>query len=431
MSAAIGCLLALAALQEPASVEPLALARSAAAWLEAVALRGDAGWSWRAAPAEAGEAVHDLYGGAAGVVLFFLELHHATGEGRYLDVARKGGDGLLGALQGLFEAGDAGLYTGVAGVACALEQLCDASGEERFRAGVDRSLEWLEASAGQAGEGVEWSGVTDLISGTAGTGAFLLWIAERRGEARWRALATAAGRRLVERAQPAAAGGLDWAMAEDEPRRLPNYSHGAAGVADFLLALHEATGERTFLEAAVAGGEHLLAIADERGLIYHHTPGGEELYYLGWCHGPAGTSLLFERLGRVTGEERWSQAARKPLAAVLASGLPQARLPGLWNNVGACCGTSGVGEYLLRAQAVRTDPALALLCDRIVVDLDARGERVAGGVCWPQAEHRTRPESIQAQSGYAQGAAGIGLWLLHLDGARCGRPPLVELPPVP
>lgn len=31
-----------------------------------------------------------------------------------------------------------------------------------------------------------------------------------------------------------------------------------------------------------------------------------------------------------------------------------------------------------------------------------------------QAEHRARPEFLQAQTGLMQGAAGIGLWLLRL-----------------
>jgi hypothetical protein len=45
-----------------------------------------------------------------------------------------------------------------------------------------------------------------------------------------------------------------------------------------------------------------------------------------------------------------------------------------------------------------------------------------------QAEHRVRPELLVAQTGLMQGAAGVGLAMLHLDGARERRTPFVRLP---
>lgn len=50
------------------------------------------------------------------------------------------------------------------------------------------------------------------------------------------------------------------------------------------------------------------------------------------------------------------------------------------------------------------------------------------GLKWIQAEHRTRPDLLQAQVGWAQGAAGIGLWILQLDSALRGRAASFELP---
>ena len=64
-------------------------------------------------------------------------------------------------------------------------------------------------------------------------------------------------------------------------------------------------------------------------------------------------------------------------------------------------------------------------------DLLARAERVQGGLRWVQAEHRVRPELLQAQTGYMQGAAGVGLFLLRLDGQQMGRPPALRLPDDP
>jgi len=46
--------------------------------------------------------------------------------------------------------------------------------------------------------------------------------------------------------------------------------------------------------------------------------------------------------------------------------------------------------------------------------LIAKSTRDASGVRWVQAEHRVKPDLLAAQTGYMQGAAGVGMWLLHL-----------------
>jgi hypothetical protein len=48
-----------------------------------------------------------------------------------------------------------------------------------------------------------------------------------------------------------------------------------------------------------------------------------------------------------------------------------------------------------------------------------------------QAENRTEPGNLVAQTGYMQGAAGIGTWLLHLDAALHGRAAFVRFPDSP
>ena len=50
---------------------------------------------------------------------------------------------------------------------------------------------------------------------------------------------------------------------------------------------------------------------------------------------------------------------------------------------------------------------------------------------WLQAENRTSPQAVVAQTGLMQGAAGVGLAMLHLDGAIAGRRRAVVLPDDP
>jgi hypothetical protein len=227
-------------------------------------------------------------------------------------------------------------------------------------------------------------------------------------------------------------------MDPEFPREMPNYSHGTAGVCDFLVRLHlacqssdsmrEKAGHR-FLDAARRGAEYLgdLASRSPKQLIPHHFPDGESLFYLGWCHGPAGSIRLFQSLA----------SADQPDARtieVLIRGLRQAGLPdrseGYWNNVGVCCGNSGLASFLLTLGQAAEHRRLAKV---LIDDALARATLVElpdgrKGLKWLHAEHRVRPKFVQAQTGLMQGAAGIGLVLLQFHETLAGQP---ATPPVP
>src|SRR6185503_7167618 len=82
--------------------------------------------------------------------------------------------------------------------------------------------------------------------------------------------------------------------------------------------------------------------------MIHHSQGrGENLFYLGWCHGPPGTARLWSELERQTGDPEWGAWLRGAGEAMLASGAPERRGRGYWNNVGQCCGDAAVGELAI------------------------------------------------------------------------------------
>src|SRR5687768_18430919 len=88
-------------------------AQAAASWIRASQVATDHGLVWPADPADPKSVAPNLYSGTPGVVLFLLELHHATGDARHLRDAARGADHLMATL----DAGQgAGLYTGLAGV---------------------------------------------------------------------------------------------------------------------------------------------------------------------------------------------------------------------------------------------------------------------------------------------------------------------------
>ena len=399
-------------------------------WLKACAVRTEDGLVWPADPLDGESVVENLYSGNPGVVLYFLEAWHSTGDEGYLEYAKGGADHLLAVLEGIE---GCGFYEGLAGIGFVLNETGKATGEEKYAAGAKRCVALICEQAVEKGAGVEWDGTTDVISGAAGAGLFLLYAARELGDEAALETAAAAGRRLIEVGIPVESG-LKWMMHPEYPRLMPNFSHGTAGVAYFLARLYEETGEREFLEAALAGAKYLQSIAHVEGggcLIFHHEPEGEELFYLGWCHGPVGTARLFQVLHRITGEDVWREWVTKSAEAILRSGIPEKETAGFWNNVGICCGSAGVAQYFLDMYRITGEERYLEFCRKVADEMITRGEAEGGGLKWVQAEHRVRPELLVAQTGLMQGAAGIGLTLLQMGARLRGEETLIALPDTP
>jgi lantibiotic modifying enzyme len=478
-----------AAAGSPAAVPATAPAAGAAArrWLEAAVrasrfihstrVQAAQGLLWLAGPEcpDGLAAGSDLYSGSPGVVLFLLELGRVTGDADHLKEAVAGADYLLGTLPAAFDAerDDAGLYTGLAGIGFTLQQVFKATGKEAYRAGAARCRELVRSAARPAGAGVQWGDSNDIIGGAAGIGLFLLEAARELGEPASRETAVRAGLRLIERGipvqqvQPAGPGsvpggkaataanavagadrrmaggnaaptaGLKWRMDSTFERLMPNFSHGTAGVAFFLATLYRDTGRREFLDAAVAGARYLQAVAESDAdvcLIFHDEPDNLHLHYLGWCHGPVGTARLFYQLGRATGDPVWMDWVGRCARGILKSGIPEHQAPGFWNNLGQCCGSAGVAEFFLQLHRLTGDAGHLAFARRVSADLLARAAPAAPGgqgLKWIHAEHRIRPEYVYAQTGFMQGAAGIGMLLLHLDAVERGAPWSFTLPDSP
>ena len=424
----------------PTPTRLLDAALKAARWLRTTRVQTPQGLLWLSGPErpEGLDSSPNLYTGSSGVVLFLLELGRATGDKAYLEEAATGADFLGATLPDAPDPsrGETGLYTGVAGIGFTLHQAFKATGNEAYRKGADRCRDLLHAAARPAGAGVEWGPVTDIVGGAAGTGLWLLQRSRETGDTASRELVARAGLRLIELGIPEE-GGLKWRMAPDFPRLMPNFSHGTAGVAYFLAVLHQETGRKEFRDAALAGARYLQAVANTTGdgcLIRHHEPepDGKNLYYLGWCHGPVGTSRLFYQLHRATGDGTWLDWVRKGAGSILASGIPETPTPGFWNNLGQCCGSAGVADFFLRLHRLTGEDRYLAFARRVTNDLLARATPTPGdGLKWVHAEHRVRPEYTYAQTGYMQGAAGIGMLLLHMDAVERGREWSFRLPDSP
>lgn len=389
-----------------------------------------------------------LYHGSAGVALFHLELHRATGERRFLDEAIDAADDILAFLDGQ-DAVTVAFYSGLPSYVFVLNEVAKESGLERFRAGAIRTVEKMASQATSLGAGIGWiepmpfsdiTGLTgdrevlDLSVGAAGVGLGFLYAHRQHLDPRALGWATQTADRLLEMAVETS-DGLNWLMMADMPFDFtaPNFAHGAAGVGYFLADLHRATGEQQYLDAALAAAAFVMAHATPSGdgVLVCHTEEQPGLHYLGVCHGPPGTGRLMLLLHEITGDDSWLDWAHANMLGLTATGAPETRTRGLWQNFGQCCGDAGIGDYAVSLHHATGRPEYLELARRIEAVLLENSEVVDGRRSWSQAEHRNRPDFVETQTGYMQGAAGIGSFLLHLATVDDDTPSKIALPDSP
>jgi lantibiotic modifying enzyme len=313
------------------------------------------------------------------------------------------------------------LYDGLAGDAMALRLLAPGHETPALRRLVD-----LMTPAGWPTT-VDPHGsaepLTDIIAGTAGIVLGAVWAGGEHASP-----IAATGGEVLLRAADRSAAGLDWGTRPGVPFRMPNYSHGTAGVASALAVAGAALDRADFVDAATQGARHLLdvgSLADDGFVVPHSFPTSardvEPVTYT-WCHGPAGTSFLFAALAHAgvaeVGGHPVTELRQRCLHSILTSGVPQRLRPGFWDNDGRCCGTAGVGDVLLDAAQDSSDPARGnVLLDAARTMGDALVERAVrdpAGACWRFLEHRVDPPLLPPGIGWMQGAAGIAAYLLRL-----------------
>jgi hypothetical protein len=245
----------------------------------------------------------DLLYGAAGAVLFLVRLAAATGTDGYLARARAAGETLLGAARrtaaGIYWIVPSpdpalpslpylGLSHGAAGIALALAELGQATGDARFLDAARAAAELLIAEAVPDGDGWQWRrnlGDPTLqlaahCHGATGIGAFFLRLDRLLPDARYR-----------EAARRAATG----AAAHMPLKMYSGLCHGIAGDAALFLDCYRAWQEPRFLALAQECGRRLQTFQDpERPGVYLHNRSGMVSPDL--MNGYAGVGLLELRL---------------------------------------------------------------------------------------------------------------------------------------
>jgi lantibiotic modifying enzyme len=357
------------------------------------------GLAWASAhPLAGGIHSRDLNTGNAGALLALAEIADTFGDPEHRRTLAEGARWLRRAppMEG---PALPGLYVGEAGIGAALLRAGQVLGDAALvAAAVEKGR--LVASLPHASP--------DLFNGTAGRLRFHLLLLDATGDREHLAAARACGAHLLDAAEAAGRDELRWTIPPGydalSGHAYLGYAHGAAGIADALLDLAEATGDDRFFAAARGAGRWLVRLARPaldggEGLDWPDVEGGQPIGPF-WCHGAAGVGrFLLHAAGLDLLPEAAGYAARAALSAARGS---------RWSGPTQCHGLAGNIEFLLDmyqatgdAGHLREARALASLLDAFALERD-------GGLVWPSES----PDVVTPD--YMVGYAGVALCLLRL-----------------
>jgi len=370
-------------------------AHSVYRFIERTAERVDEGIRWQTIDYQNKPHYHyEIFNGCGGIGLFLAQYHRLTGNSAALDLA-------LGANQWCSsparEGPSRGLLTGKTGVALSWLHLSRITGRPEY---LDYGATNAEILLGE-----DPGPVTDLMGGAASNGLFLLRLWEATGERGYLEGAVRNGEWLAGQLVRDELGCHCLPNADGSLGKLPNagVAHGIAGVAHYLVLLHEATRDPAWAGLAGELLDTLVrhALPDRGGLNWAPALGQTDLSRCQWSHGAAGIGLVFARAAVVLDEPSYREVALKCGATTYAYG-------DFRRNATQCIGLTGCGELFIELFCLEGDP---LWLDRArEFARRAYGYRVElpEGDAWPIDE----PGLYSAD--YMYGAAGIGHYFLRL-----------------
>lgn len=425
-----------AAAAPPNPDDVLQLADDAGNWLVAHGQKQDEGTAWSPDALSPSAVSNDLGSGTAGVIVFLLALHEASGDEKFLTAAYSGGD-YLSAL--IADPGDiatasrrASLYSGVAGVGVALTLL--ARYDDAYAKPAANAVALLDRWSADDDNGVHWSNeFNDLLYGDAGTALFLAWRAHAADDDQALLLSRAAGRSLLSRGEPASAGQY-WRFRRSQPFNLPGFSHGTAGIAFTLGSIGAIADEPEFLEAAHDGLRYLDSIAMEAEGHVRFPYGWPQqnwvgLYEFGWAHGLVGHAIFLQRMQQLAIDTALAESRRvqilHTLAAINLPGDPAHPFNEPATPLDLRFGRAAVLSLLSDA-AVAQDTR-----DAIYADIAQQAIRGHGLAHWETDAPEFMGGGRAAYTGLLHGTAGMGLALLRLHASLADRPPYIALPDDP
>ncbi len=373
-----------------------------------------------------------FYRGSAGILYFYLQLFESTGQEEYWDLLLQGARYLTAHWHDLIVKAETegeivdgiamGYYMGIGGIGAVLAKVWKVLQDETAKKGLLEILDYYKKTAVRERDGIYWSDNAPLYL-DGGAVLFLLSAWEVLQDTEILEMLCQAADHLISVGKWHADGGLEIDHLSFAPKRdEPNFEFGTAGIGYLFARIYESSGREKYLEAAKATAVYLrsIAVPQENGyLIPYKLTAKEPLFYLGNCHGPAGTAKLFYQLYKVTGKDPYYYEQVLELTRGMESlGAPESLSPGYWNNFCICCGPAGLlpfylGLYLEDGRAYWLGQAEK--CGEILLgNIQRQKKGTAVTASWTFAFDRVAPDKLGTPAGYQNGTAGIAAMLLLL-----------------
>ncbi len=373
-----------------------------------------------------------VYGGAAGISLFYIRLFDVTGEEKWLIKAEAGINYCIKQYQGkeAFFTNERylpGAYTGYmngpSGGAYVALKLYQTTGKEEYKT---FALRVADDAVETAEEGKNcWSKDYSFLGG-GGLILFLLEIYEFSKKKKYLDTAKKAAEYILDQKEESPWGGYRWYVMPTDTfptiRKaggyFPGFEYGAAGCGYILAKVYEYTKDERFLTAAKKAAEYIKNIADysedhKAALVRYNDTYLTDLYYLGVCQGPIGTSRLFYELYCRTGEESYKTFVLQLTDGLLLSGAPLIHSRGYWRTNCYCCGGAGMLEHFINIHKLTGNrkylEAAYNAAESVIGESTTRDELRMWYTSW----NRHEPEKSDTYTGLYHGSTGCASSLLY------------------
>lgn len=393
-----------------------------------------------------------LYGGGAGIALLYLRLYVATKDEKWIEKSRQSLAYIIDGYNGIevkeaplpFLGGaEIGFLNGPAGGAYVASLVDKYTGENRYEAFVKQVTEDVINASHEEEKGSTWYGFYGML-GEGGLILYLIYAYATYKDERYLEYAIKTADYVANNKEIAPQGGYRWYVMPTDTfptigkagGYFPGFEYGAAGCGYLLAKLYEITNDEKYLELAKGAAEYILNIADysedgDAALVRYNDTYLTDLYYLGVCQGPIGTSRLFYELFKITNDDSYKEFIIKLTNGILAAGAPSKHSEGYWRTNCYCCGAAGMLEHFINVHKLTGNKkyldaayeAAETLIGESTVKNNLRN--------WYTAWNRHEPETSDPYIGLYHGTAGCASSLLTFSqyiSTEGNLPPYLEDP---
>ena len=437
-------------------------AEESALWIKSNEIKTKDGKLWKQSPDSAENfdeypclTKKALYGGSAGIGLFYLRLYQVTGKNEYLEEALDAAKEIIATDEGpsfyaknlASKSNDTSLVhvkkmpgwiislsNGPAGGAMFILNLYKITGDKVYLDYAKKVAEDLLSVAKETQDGIHWSEQVDYC-GDFGFALFLIKVYKTTGEKKYLDAAVKIGNYVLPKGKPAPKGGKYWNVVDlsiiDFPKDVfwVNLAHGTSDVGWIFSVLYKESKDERFLEAAKDAAEYIenISVGDKDGVLVPYLDSlsngpSEEFYYLSQCHGPAGTSILFHNLYLITKENHYLDFVKKLSRGIIKAGAPEHFSRGYWPSQALCCGTPGLLEHFVSVYNLTGEEEFLSYAKRTArtvigqsfVEDEKDMYHQKNSRKWLGAWWRTIPQDVHSYTGLYIGTAGNAWTLLTL-----------------